>query len=170
MSSGPTLWYLESRFLDACLSRAELTTCSKTPSPVVIRKKTYALRNMTRVRGRRVFVLEDWRNCLPGRRNTKENRLPCKKGKCLAWGTGCPSFRLTGINLEPPYGSGGAAPPCREPQVSGLCSCWKPPAAHLAVKEKQGTGGRGRRMSCSAGQISPLLWKQVSCLLTQYTK
>lgn len=65
--------------MDACLSRAELTTCSKTPCPVVIRKKTYALRNMTRFRGRRVFVLEDWRNCLPVRRNTKEIGYHAKK-------------------------------------------------------------------------------------------
>lgn len=80
MSSGPTLWYLESRFLDACLSRAELTTCSKTSGPVVIRKKTYTLCNVTRVRGKRV-TLEDWRNCLPFRKNAKGNRLPCNMQK-----------------------------------------------------------------------------------------
>lgn len=68
-------------FLDACLSRAELTTYSKTPSPVVARKTTLLFVTSQESEGdeKRVFVLEDWWHCLTLRRNMKENRLQCKK-------------------------------------------------------------------------------------------
>jgi len=47
----------------------------------LLRRRLTFFVNITGVRRRRAFVLEDWWDCLTFRRNTKGNRLQCRKKK-----------------------------------------------------------------------------------------